>query len=144
MGPGGRIFRGGEGKTGMGKIIVVVEDLISLSSIQQTAKLVAVPVEAAEAKDLATRLEQDAIAAVILDLNNRSGNAIETVRALKTDAKTRSVPVVGFLAHVRADIAEAAKAAGCDVVLARSAFFRQLPTLLLRFQTPPSAGSQKV
>ena len=36
---------------------------------------------------------------------------------------------VGFASHVDRDTVEAAEAAGCDEVLARSQFFRRLPEL---------------
>ena len=43
------------------------------------------------------------------------------------------VPVVAFLSHVQTDLAAAARAAGCDVLLARSAFTRDLPHLLEKY-----------
>ncbi|MGH9284829.1 MAG: hypothetical protein ACRD0M_04025 [Acidimicrobiales bacterium] len=42
-----------------------------------------------------------------------------------------SVPAIGFASHVARDLIEAAIAAGCDRVLARSAFFSRLPELLV-------------
>jgi hypothetical protein len=41
-----------------------------------------------------------------------------------------SVPTVGFGSHVDRDLLEAAQAAGCDQVLARSAFFSRLQQIL--------------
>jgi hypothetical protein len=43
---------------------------------------------------------------------------------------TIGAPVVGFASHVDRDLLRAARAAGCPTVLARSAFFAQLPALL--------------
>ena len=40
------------------------------------------------------------------------------------------VKTVGFLSHVQKDLAVAAKEAGCDRVMARSAFTRDLPKML--------------
>lgn len=39
-------------------------------------------------------------------------------------------PIVGFGSHVDADLLAAARAAGCQRVLPRSRFFRELPQLL--------------
>jgi hypothetical protein len=39
-------------------------------------------------------------------------------------------PTVGFGSHVDRDLLEAARAAGCDQVLARSAFFSRLEQIL--------------
>jgi hypothetical protein len=41
-----------------------------------------------------------------------------------------SARVIGFGSHVDRDLLAAARAAGCDQVLARSAFFSRLPQLL--------------
>jgi hypothetical protein len=38
--------------------------------------------------------------------------------------------VIGFANHTRRDVMEAAQAAGCEQVLARSAFFARLDDLL--------------
>jgi hypothetical protein len=41
-----------------------------------------------------------------------------------------AVPTVGFGSHVDRELLEAARAAGCDQVLARSAFFSRLQQIL--------------
>ncbi len=112
-------------------ILAVVDDLFFLSKIQQTAQLVGVPVEPVEPKKLAERVAQIPVRAVILDLNHGSGSAVEVLRAIKTDPAMSRIRVLGFLSHVQTDLAAAARAAGCDVLLARSAFTQQLPQLLL-------------
>jgi phosphoketolase len=42
----------------------------------------------------------------------------------------RGIPTVGFLSHVQKDLAVAAREAGCDRIVARSAFTRDLPRIL--------------
>lgn len=113
------------------KIVAVVDDLIFVSKIQQTATLVGVRVEMAAPGKLEP--PENAVAAIILDLNHRSGRAIEMLRALKDDSSTQGIPVIGFLSHVQADLASAAREAGCDVLMARSAFTEQLPRLLRKY-----------
>ena len=76
------------------------------------------------------RLAADSASAILLDLNHRSGKAIASLEKLKNDPATRSIPVVAFLSHVQTDLAQAARAAGCDRVMARSAFSQQLQALL--------------
>ncbi len=113
-------------------ILAVVDDLFFLSKIQQTAQLVGVPVEPVEPQKLAERVAQIPVRAVILDLNHRSGSAVEVLRAIKTDPTMSRIRVLAFLSHVQTDLAAAARAAGCDALLARSAFTQQLPQLLLK------------
>ncbi len=111
-------------------VLAIVDDLFFLSKIQQTAKLLGVTVEPVAPGKLAERVAQVPVRAVILDLNHRSGLALDTLRAIKADAKIGTTQVIGFLSHVQTDLAAAARAAGCDVVLARSTFSQRLPELL--------------
>jgi DNA-binding NarL/FixJ family response regulator len=116
-------------------ILVAVEDLIFLSKIQQTAKLVDVAIETVAPGALAERLGQGPASAIVCDLNGLL--ALDAVRWLKENRP--SVPVIGFLSHVQADLATAAREAGCDVVMARSAFSQQLPRLLLHYRGDAAA-----
>jgi DNA-binding NarL/FixJ family response regulator len=111
-------------------ILAIVDDLFFLAKIQQTAKLVGVTVEPIAPEKVAERAAQVPVRALILDLNHRSGSALQTLRAIKADAKIGAIQVLGFLSHVQTDLAAAAREAGCDVVLARSTFSQRLPELL--------------
>ncbi len=119
------------------KIIVVVDDLIFLSKIQQTAKLLGIAIETANPTTLRERLKNllpsGDMGAVVLDLNHSSGQAVELLEQMKNDPATRQVTVVGFLSHVQTGLAKEARAAGCDVLLARSAFTQKLPELLQHY-----------
>ena len=118
----------------MPDVLLVVDDLFFMAKIQQTAKLTGVSVEGVPPAKLQESLAQGGsrgvIRGVVVDLNHRSGSAIDLIRMLKNDPSTAALPVVGFLSHVQADLAQAARSAGCDMVLARSAFTQQLPALL--------------
>lgn len=118
------------------RILAVVDDLFFLTKIQQTAQLLGVPVEQVDPQRLPERAAQSPVRAVIVDLNHRSGSAVEVLRRIKADPGMSQIPVLGFLSHVQTDLAAAARAAGCDVLLARSAFAKQLPELLRKFAAP--------
>src|SRR5437879_11518829 len=96
------------------EILVVVEDLIFLSKISGTARLVGVAVESVDLRSLEQRVAESPPRAVILDLNHRSGSAVDALRALKSNPATSGVPVVAFLSHVQTDLAAAARAAAAD------------------------------
>lgn len=119
----------------MAKTIVVVEDLIFLSRIQQTAKLVNAEIETARLDELPARLSGAPVRAIILDLNHRSGCAVEALRTLKSDPSTENIPVIGFVSHVQGDVVRAAREAGCDMVMARSAFVQKLSELLQQYKS---------
>ncbi|MGA8182705.1 MAG: response regulator [Terriglobia bacterium] len=112
------------------KILAVVEDIFFLAKIQQTARQLGIAVESVGPDALQDKLAQNGASAILVDLNHRSGKAIAVLKGLKNDPATRAIPVVAFLSHVQTDLAQAARAAGCERVMARSAFSQQLPVLL--------------
>lgn len=67
---------------------------------------------------------------LVLDLNSHRFEPLALLRELAADPALREVPTVGFLSHVQKDLAVAAREAGCDRVMARSAFTRDLPRIL--------------
>jgi CheY-like chemotaxis protein len=116
-------------------ILAVVDDLLFLSKIQETAKHLGVDVKAAQPADLPDAAHATVPTAFLIDLNHRSGKALEVLHALKSDSTTKDIAVIGFVSHVQSELIAAARDAGCDLVLARSAFASQLPSLLRRFST---------
>jgi CheY-like chemotaxis protein len=114
-----------------GKIVLIVEDLFFLSKILESAQRVAVPVETVAPDHLENVLSSNSARAVIIDLNHRSGRAIELLGVIRNGEATPHIPVIGFLSHVQSDLAKAARQAGCDQVLARSAFSQRLSAILL-------------
>jgi len=119
-------------------ILAMVDDLLFLSRIQETAKHLGVVVKAAQPEGLPELAVEAAPTALIIDLNHRSGKALEILRAIKAEAKTENIPAVGFVSHVQNELIVAAREAGCNLVLARSAFAGQLPSLLQRFSAASS------
>ena len=111
-------------------VVALVEDLLFLSKIRETAKAVGVTVIAGDTRSCVPSILETGPQAILLDLNSRMLAAVDCVRALKADPATRQIPIVGFVSHVQSDLIAAARAAGCDLVLARSAFSQQLPDLL--------------
>jgi len=109
-------------------LIAVVDDLFFATRIRETARRVGVEVELVPFAQLCERAARGGVDAVILDLS--AGQALNALRILKADAATASAQVAGFASHVATETIAAARAAGCDQVLARSAFTRQLPELL--------------
>ena len=75
-------------------------------------------------------MQADQATLVILDLNSARTDPIGIVQTMKRDEALASIRVVGFVSHVDVNTVNAARAAGIDEVLARSAFTTQLPDLL--------------
>jgi CheY-like chemotaxis protein len=111
-------------------VVALVEDLFFLTKIQEAAKAVGVKVVPGDARLSSAAIAEAQPQAIILDLNYRGLPIVDCIRALKADPATRPIRIVGFVSHVQEQLISAARAAGCDSVMARSAFARQLPNLL--------------
>ena len=112
-------------------IIAIVEDLMFTSKIKVAATQLGVAVVFARSKEAALdEMRKQAPARVILDLNSIRADPLGIVGAMKQDPALASLPTVGFVSHVRADIIDAARQAGVDEIMARSAFTERLAEIL--------------
>ena len=111
-------------------ILTLVDDLFFLAKILETAKAIGVTVVTGDARRGPAAIAEAQPQAIFLDLNSRSLPAVDWIRALKANPATQAIRVVGFVSHVQEQLISDARAAGCDSVMARSAFTRQLPNLL--------------
>ena len=116
-------------------IVVMMEDLLFLSKIMETAKAIDVKVVRGDAQGGKAALRDAQPQAIILDLNSRTLPAVELIQSLKADPATRPIRIVGFVSHVQEELISAARAAGCDSILTRSAFTKRLPELLRTLAT---------
>jgi CheY-like chemotaxis protein len=116
-------------------IIAILEDLLFTSKIRTVANRLGVPVTFARSADAARgEMQKGAPSMVILDLNSARTDPLGIVRSMKANAELAAIPTVGFVSHVQTDVIEAARQAGVDEVLARSAFTAQLADILRRTQ----------
>ncbi|HEX6975188.1 MAG TPA: hypothetical protein VF147_12365 [Vicinamibacterales bacterium] len=113
-------------------ILVAVDDLLFSSKIRTTAKQAGVEIRfartPAEIVDQARVLKPSL---VIFDLNSAKADPIATVGTMKGDPELSSIPTLGFVSHVHTGVIEAARGAGIDTVLARSAFAGNLAEILI-------------
>ncbi|HEX5849164.1 MAG TPA: hypothetical protein VFY59_08205 [Rubrobacter sp.] len=113
------------------RVIGALEDLLFKSKISETASQLGI--EAAfprSPKKLLDALHESPPDLLVLDLNSARFGPLELLGQVKSEEALRDVPTVGFLSHVQKDLAVAAREAGCDRIVARSAFTRNLPRIL--------------
>jgi DNA-binding NarL/FixJ family response regulator len=67
---------------------------------------------------------------VIFDLNSIRLKPMEAIAAIKGDPELKAIRTLGYVSHVDSATIEAARAAGVDQVLARSAFVERLGEIL--------------
>jgi CheY-like chemotaxis protein len=112
-------------------VLAIVDDLMFSSKIRTAAKQLGVALEFARSSDAAlAAIRQHQPALVILDLNSPRTDPLGTVTALKADPATKAIRIVGYVSHVQTDVINAAREAGVDEVMARSAFAAQLGEIL--------------
>ena len=119
------------------RVLAAVEDLLFRSKISETASQLGV--EASFPRNPGKLLEavrESPPDLLVLDLNSARFEPLSLLSDVKSDEATRDVTTIGFLSHVQKDLAVAAREAGCDRVVARSAFTKNLPEILAGGRTP--------
>ena len=112
-------------------IVCVVDDLIFSIKISTAAKALGVQIYFERAADLVVpTIREKKPSLVILDLNSSKLRPLEVVAALKADAELKHIETLGYVSHVQTDVIAAARKAGIDEVLARSAFSDRLGDIL--------------
>ena len=117
-------------------ILAAVDDLLFRSKIRTTAKQAGV--DLVLARTPAEILEQSRTlkpSLVIFDLNSDKSEPIETITTMKNDPELASLRTLGFVSHVHTGLIEAARTAGIDDVMARSAFAGNLAQILLAHES---------
>ncbi len=113
------------------RIVGAVEDLLFRSKISETATQLGVEALFPRSpKKLLAEAQAAPPDLLVLDLNSARFEPLVLLKQLKSDETLKGVPIVGFLSHVQKDLAVAARESGCDRVMARSAFTRDLPEIL--------------
>jgi len=112
-------------------ILAVLDDIFFSIKIKTAAKTLGVAVYFERSPDQVIGAIRDkAPRLVIFDLDSQKMRPLESLAAMKADPGLRDVPTLGFVSHVHADVIAAARAAGVDQVLARSAFVDRLGSIL--------------
>jgi DNA-binding NarL/FixJ family response regulator len=112
-------------------ILVAVDDLLFSSKIRATAKQVGVElIFARTPAEILERARADRPSLVIFDLNSAKTDPVDTIAALKSDPTTSAIRMIGFASHVHTALIGAARQAGADEVLPRSAFAGHLADIL--------------
>jgi CheY-like chemotaxis protein len=120
-----------QGNAGKAKSMAIVaalmDDLFFQMKVAETAKQLGLQLKVAANGDALLALLDSAPKLIIVDLNARS-QPIQAIERLRE--KKDGIRVIGFLSHVQVELAQQARAAGCDEVMPRSAFTQNLANIL--------------
>ena len=112
-------------------ILVAVDDLLFSSKIRATARQLGVELTFARTpEEILSQARSLKPSLVVFDVNSEKADPIRTVAALKSDPDLKDIPTTGFVSHVNTALILAAREAGMDEVMARSAFAANLPQIL--------------
>ena len=112
-------------------VLCVVDDLMFSIKISTAAKSLGVDIYFERSADaVVPRIREKQPGLVIFDLNSAKLRPLDAIAALKADPSLHAIRTLGFVAHVQTDTINAARAAGIDQVLARSAFTERLREIL--------------
>jgi len=113
-------------------VLAVLDDLFFTVKINEAAKRAGLPIEFLKTEEAVLERAKAHPALIIFDLNYQGVDALKLVEALKADAETKGISVIGYLSHVQGELKVKAQEAGCDAVLPRSAFSQNLAQILKR------------
>jgi CheY-like chemotaxis protein len=114
------------------KVLAVVEDLFFTVKINESAKRAGVPIAFVKSQRDAIDQAAEAPSLIILDLNFAAIDPVDLIHKLKADPALAKIQLIGYVSHVQGELKQQAQEAGCDMVLARSAFSQNLLRLLTR------------
>jgi CheY-like chemotaxis protein len=112
-------------------VLCVVDDLLFSVKISTAAKSLGVDIYFERAaENVIPRIREKTPDLVIFDLNSAKLRPMQAVAEMKADPALKGIRTLGYVSHVQTDTINAARAAGIDQVLARSAFAERLAEIL--------------
>jgi CheY-like chemotaxis protein len=110
----------------MSLALLLSDDLLDASRITGTARSLGLSVQQVRSVDVLEQLAREtAPSCILVDLNYPHLDVAELIRRLRNNCP-QMPRLVGYGSHVDAAGLKAARSAGCDLVLPRSAFVEQL------------------
>jgi PleD family two-component response regulator len=113
-------------------ILAAVSDLFFTVKINDAAKRAGMAVEFVRDEKEVLAKAKSKPALIIFDLNFEDVHPLKTIGKLKSSSELKQINLIGFVSHVQGELKQKAHEAGCDMVLARSAFSQNLPFILKR------------
>src|ERR1700704_599928 len=104
------------------KVLAVLDDLFFTVKINEAAKRAGLSVTFVKSQRDVLDQAAAGAALIILDLNFADIQPVDLIRKLKADSAVQKISLLGYVSHVQGELKLEAQEAGCDMVLARSAF----------------------
>jgi PleD family two-component response regulator len=114
------------------RVLAVVNDLFFSVKISEAAKRNGLALEFVKESTEVLAKAKDRPSLIVFDLNFDAVNPLQLITDLKGSAETKGVSLLGYLSHLQSELKVQAQDAGCDMVLARSAFSQNMLMIFKR------------
>jgi CheY-like chemotaxis protein len=114
------------------KVLAVVSDLFFSVKLTEAAKRNGLALEFVKEPQEVLEKANTKPSLIVFDLNFDAVGPLDVIRSLKANPLTKSISLLGYLSHVQGELKQQAQEAGCDMVMARSAFSQNLPQIFKR------------
>lgn len=115
------------------RVLAVVSDLFFSVKLSDAAKRSGLELEFVKEPDKVREKAATKPSLIVLDLNFDAVDPLERIRELKSNDETKGITLLGYLSHVQGELKQAAQEAGCNLVMARSAFSTNLYQIFKRY-----------
>ena len=114
------------------RVLAVVSDLFFSVKISEAAKRNGLALEfVKEGKELMEKAKVKP-SLIVFDLNFESVSPLDLIAQLKGNPETKGISLLGYLSHLQGELKMQAQAAGCDMVMARSALSQNMLQIFKR------------
>jgi CheY-like chemotaxis protein len=113
-------------------VVAALDDLFFTVKIHEAAKRAGLGVAFVKSQRDVLDQATGAPVLIIIDLNFSGIEPVELIQKIKVDPELRKISLLGYVSHVQGELKQAAQEAGCDMVLARSAFSQNLQQIMRR------------
>jgi PleD family two-component response regulator len=114
------------------RVLAAVNDLFFSVKLTDAAKRNGLHLEFVKESEDVLAKAQLKPSLIVFDLNFDAVLPLELITRLKGSPETRGISLIGYLSHIQGELKQAAQDAGCDMVLARSAFSQNLSQIFKR------------
>jgi PleD family two-component response regulator len=114
------------------RVLAVVNDLFFSVKLTEAAKRSGLALEFVKESQELMEKAGERPSLIIFDLNFDAVQPLKLISKLKAAPDTKGISLIGYLSHVQVELKQQAQEAGCDMVMARSAFSQNLPQIFKR------------
>ena len=116
------------------RVVAVLDDMFFSSKIKQAAKQTGTDLEIIKnSGGLIESLISAPPSLIIIDLNSKKFNSLDLIKNIKATSVLEGVTMLGYMPHVEEELKKQAVLVGCDVVMPRSRFSRELVEILKKY-----------